>query len=124
MFDFGIFSTIIQYATQNPQLAAGIMGVMLSLAATQVLKYLVPASWTDTEYKSTVRVIGIVSGWFFGFGAWKLLDPTERTIGDFFWAAGVGFLSPAIYSLLTALIGIKWPAIEKYVSGRPDGSNP
>jgi hypothetical protein len=120
--DFGI-STILTaffaWMQASPQLSAGVVGVLLSLAATQVLKYLVPDTWTDYEYKATVRAIGIITGWFFGFGMWKILDPTAKSIVDLFWAVGVGFLSPASYSLLVPWICNKWPFMAKYLSGRP-----
>lgn len=114
---------VIPYAGQYPQLAAGLVGVLMSLAATQILKYLIPSKWSDADYKHCVRVLGVLTGWFFGYGAWRLLDPKVGELGDFYWAIGIGFLSPTVYSLIVPLLVAKWPVLDKLLSGRPNGPN-
>lgn len=104
---------------QYPALIAGVVGVLFSWAATQTLKFMIPDSVSDVNYKAIVRGIGVVTGWLFGFFAWKVLDPKDKAIVDFFYAMGIGFISPALYSIAVPLAVTKWPSLDKYISGRP-----
>ena len=69
-----------------------------------------------------VRLIGILSGWFFGYGAWKMLSPHTLSFSDFYLAVGVGFVSPVTYMVLFSWAAQKWTWLGKAISGRPDGS--
>ena len=107
------------FLQQNPALLAGVVGVLFSWAATQTLKFMIPATVSDANFKVIVRLIGVITGWLFGFLAWNVLDPKDREVVDFFYALGVGFVSPALYSIVVPLAVSKWPALDKYISGRP-----
>ena len=45
-----LLERIVHFASENPRAAAGIIGVMLSMMATQVLKYMIPDSVPEGEY--------------------------------------------------------------------------
>lgn len=106
---------------QNPTLTAGIVGIMLSLACTQLVKNILPDSLSDARYKAFVRLIGFFTGWAFGYGAWRLMVPTATAFADVYWASGVGFLSPVTYSMIVPWLCHKWPFLDQVLSGRPNG---
>lgn len=115
--------TLVQYVmgllNSYPALCAGVVGVLLSLCATQFFKTLLPPAWEDEKYKAHVRLIGFFSGWLFGYGAWKLLDPAVGAFGDMYYAAGIGLVSPTLYSILVPVAVKRYPFLEGVLSGRP-----
>jgi hypothetical protein len=114
----------LELAHRNPQIAAGVVGVFLSIAATQFLKAFVPPSVPNERYKAYVRLIGFFAGWFFGYGAWRIFDPTGTKFADMYWAAGIGFLSPLTYSIVIPLLVKRWPYMDAVFSGRPGTDGP
>jgi len=106
-------------AHQYPQLTAGVLGVLFSMAAVQVLKYLIPDHVTDSDYKKVVRGMNILLGWAFGYAAWVVLDPTDGRVARLFYATGVGFISAMTYSIVVGALVAKWPTLDKYLRNRP-----
>lgn len=107
--------------TAHPDFAAGIVGLFLSWCATQFVKKLIPDAWPTAKYRRAVQLTGFVSGVIFAHGAWILLDPTSTHFEKIYMSAGIGFASPALYSLIVPyLAGKSWgAAIARALSGRP-----
>lgn len=104
---------------RHPDLEAAVIGLLLSWFCTQFFKHMLPDSWSDAKYRRVTQVIGFVSGWIFTHGAWHLLDPTASRFEHIYYSAGIGFASPALYSLVVGWATNKWPGLEKRLSGRP-----
>jgi hypothetical protein len=102
-----------------PDFTAGIVGLLLSWFATQFIKSLIKDQVPEARYKLYVRMIGFFTGWFFAYGAWRIIDSTATRFEDFYFSAGIGFASPGLYSILIPYLRSKFPIFEK-LSGRPD----
>lgn len=102
-----------------PDVTAAVVGLLISWFATQFLKTLIKDWVPDTRYRTYVRLIGFFTGWFFTYGAWRILDPTATTFASFYFSAGIGFASPALYSFVIPYLKVKFPFLEK-LSGRPE----
>lgn len=119
----GTINEIIAFLSKNPDIMAAVFGLALSWCGTQWIKKLIPAEWSDGTYRRVIQVVGFVFGWIFTLGAWQLLDPTSTHLERLYYSAGIGFASPALYSLIVPWVSTKWPFIGKALSGRPiDGA--
>lgn len=118
-----MMTTILQYFVglfaAYPALCAGVVGTMLSQAATQFLKGFIPDEMPDQKHRAWVRIIGFFTGWILGYGAWRLIDPTTGAFGDFYYSMGVGLMSPFLYSLAVPFAVKRYPFLEDVLSGRP-----
>lgn len=115
----GVLKDLVAFLMSYPDIAAAVIGLILSWFATQFVKKLLPGALPDDTYRRVIQVAGFVSGWLFTIGAWRLLDPTSMHFERLYYAAGIGFASPALYSLIVPYVSSKWPAIGKALSGRP-----
>lgn len=108
----------------HPDFAAALVGIFLSWCATQFIKKQLPDSLSEPTFRRLTQCIGFVTGWFFAYGAWRLLDPTATRFENLYYAAGIGFASPAVYSLVVSYFANKYPWVEKVMSGRPGQTPP
>jgi hypothetical protein len=111
---------ILGIFTAYPDLAAAAVGLSLSWCATQFVKKQLPDEWPTPKYRRAIQVVGFFCGWGFTLGAWMLFDPTASHFEKFYYPAGIGFASPALYALIVPYLSTKWPRIGKALSGRPD----
>ena len=121
MFDtfFQLIQKFSDSFQAHPIMAAGIVGVALSMLATQGLKMYIPDGWTDRQYRLTTQIIGFVTGWFFTYGAWIIFDPKSSNFVKFYASASAGFAGPAIYSFVSSYIMHKFTWFDERFSGRP-----
>lgn len=105
--------------SRYPDIAAAVIGLLLSWFATQFIKSLIKDTVTDGKYRAYTRLIGFFTGWFFAYGAWRILDPTATKFENFYFSAGIGFASPGLYSIVIPYLRSKFPIFEK-LSGRPN----
>lgn len=117
-------SHILHMATEYPDVAAAVVGILLSMFATQFVKKLLPSTWPDSKYRVVVQLTGFFTGWFFTHGAWVLFDTGASHFEKFYASAGCGFASPAVYSFLSAWLGHKYPWFDRVLSGRPKAEVP
>lgn len=110
---------ILKAFSNYPDVAAALLGLALSWSATQTIKKMLPDTWSDAKYRHAVQIVGFVSGWAFTAGAWRLLDPSAGHFERFYYSAGMGFASPALYSAIIPYIATKFPRVGKALSGRP-----
>lgn len=111
--------TWLDLFSKHTDLTAAGIGLVLSWFATQFLKGMIKDEVPVIQYRRIVRAVGFVTGWFFAFGAWVVVDPTATRFENFFFSIGVGFASPGLYSIVIPLLKAKFPILEK-LSGRPD----
>lgn len=112
--------SLLALANQYPEATGATLGIIFSIAATQYFKFLIPDTYSEVKYRAAVRSIGVVTGWVFGYLAWKVFDPHAPKVEDLFYSLGIGFASPLVYSIGIALL-LKWkPELNKAISGRPD----
>jgi hypothetical protein len=104
---------------RHPDLEAAVIGLLLSWCATQFFKKMLPDTWSEALYRRVTQTIGFITGWVFTHGAWHLLDPTASRFEHIYYSAGIGFASPAMYSLVVGWATNKWPGLESRMSGRP-----
>lgn len=116
-------NSILSIATKYPDLCAAGVGLLMSWGATQFFKKLIPATVSDTNYRRVVQAIGFVSGWLFAHGAWIIFDPTSSHFEKLYMSAGVGFASPALYSVVISFLAGKYQWA-KALSGRPSEDPP
>lgn len=109
----------LELAGQYPDLCAGIMGVLMSMFATQFVKKALPDSLSEETYRRIVHLTAFVTGWIFGHGAWTLFDPHSSHFEKLYASTGCGFASPAIYSFISAYMKNRYPWFDKVFSGRP-----
>lgn len=119
----GVINYILGIAKEYPDLAAAMVGLVLSWCATQFFKKMIPDNISDGAYRRAVQGIGFVTGWGFAHGAWILFDPTSSHFEKFYASAGVGFASPALYSLAVSYLAEKYQWA-KGLSGRPSEEPP
>jgi len=108
----GIFS-------KYPDVAAAVVGITLSMLATQFIKKLLPDEWTDSKFKKVTQMIGFFTGWIFTHGAWILFDPTSSHFEQVYASAGCGFASPCVYSFVSQYVMHRYPWFDRVFSGRP-----
>ena len=118
-----MFEHVMQIVHQYPDFAAAVVGVFLSMVATQFFKNFLPDTWTDQRYRRWTQLMGFATGWFFTHGAWVLFDPTSSHFEKVYASMGCGFASPALYSFLSAWLSAKFPWFERTFSGRPQGQS-
>jgi hypothetical protein len=106
-----------------PDLTAACVGLVLSWFATQFIKGIIKDEVPLSRYRLYVRLVGFFTGWFFAYGAWRILDPTATKFENFYFSAGIGFASPGLYSIVIPYLRSKFPVFEK-LSGRPDSETP
>lgn len=114
-----IVNHILHLASDYPDLAAAAVGIAMSMFATQFIKKQLPDEWSDSKYRRAVQFVGFFTGWIFTHGAWVLFDHGASHFAKFYYSAGCGFASPAIYSFLSAWLGHKYPWFDRVLSGRP-----
>lgn len=121
MFDlfFQLIQKISDSFIAHPTIAAGIVGISLSMLATQALKMYIPDDWSSHKYLLTTQMIGFVTGWFFTFGAWVIFDTKASGFEKFYASASAGFAGPAIYSFVSSFVCHKFPWFDEKFSGRP-----
>lgn len=121
MFEY--IQHILDLFKSHPVIAAGVIGVSLSMLATQGLKMYIPDEWTERRYRLATQTIGFFTGWFFTHGAWALFDPSSGHFERFYASAGAGFASPAIYAFMSSFVMHKFPWFDERFSGRPKSSD-
>jgi hypothetical protein len=114
-----LLQKILNMASVYPDLTAAVVGIVLSMAATQFIKKLFPDNWSDHKYRVGVQLTGFFTGWIFTHGAWALFDHGASHFEKLYASAGCGFASPAIYSFLSAYLSKKYSWFETAFSGRP-----
>lgn len=108
---------ILAWAAIIPQEGwAIIIGVILGSAATQWLKRTFPASMLFPTMSKQFHVMWIrVSALFFASVPTYIIWPDN--LYEFWAAAVVGFVTPAIYRLCTFMVYKRWPELEDRWSG-------
>lgn len=120
MFD-GFVDTaahLLKLVSQYPDIEAAIVGISLSIGATQFFKQFIPDSVSDETYGKLCQLIGFVTGWVFAHGAWILFDHSSSHFEKLYWSAGCGFASPAVYSFLSGFLEHRFSWWDKYFGGR------
>jgi len=110
--------------TSHPDISAALVGLFLSWCATQFVKKQLPDGLSNEVFRRVTQIVGFVTGWFFAYGAWRLMDPTATRFEYLYYSAGIGFASPALYSLVVSYLANKYPWVEKVMSGRPTETPP
>lgn len=114
-----ILQHILNLAASYPDLSAAVVGIALSMCATQFIKKQLPDDWSEGKYRRAVQLTGFITGWMFTHGAWVLFDHGASHFEKLYASAGCGFASPAVYSFLSAWLGHKYPWFDRVLSGRP-----
>lgn len=117
----GWTDAVIRWASSLPQNAwAIILSVVISSLATQYLKVLIgpycvqsPAI-TERTFRTIVRVFALFSGFCICYGIWPKHDFYRV------WSSiSVAFIAPILYKFTMMLLYLKWPNLEKKLSGYP-----
>lgn len=101
------FDAITAITRLPPEVLAISAGTLISWGLTQRVKPLVPADWSTHARELSVQTLAFVFG---ALATWTLF-PTGLP-GSAIAALVVGLWSPALWSISTYLIGLKWPALK------------
>jgi hypothetical protein len=92
-----------------PTVIALLTGTLFSWLVTQWVKFFIPFAWSAEARHVTTQVASFV----IGFGITYILWPVT-----FAWVAGllVGMWSPALWTIASFFIGLRWPALRDRLS--------
>lgn len=102
-----ILATLTAITTLPPEVLAISGGTLISWGVTQRVKFWVPLRWSYHARELATQGASFVTG---AAATW-LLFPSGLP-GSAIAALVVGLWSPALWSIATYLIGLKWPALK------------
>ena len=120
---------MIKWATElllnYPEAIGVIGGLLFSWAATQTIKFMFPAKWTEARFNSVTRIVAMVTAFAFCYGLWEAIDhmredPTNERPLALIVSIGAAFASPIVYTLTLKVVTHFFPWINSVMSARPD----
>lgn len=105
----GPISWIAAAAGLPPSVIAIAAGTVLSWLVTQRFKFFIPFGWSHRAREIACQTISFIVGFVATFYLW----PNKS---GFVAALIVGLWSPALWSILTFIVGIRWPRLRDRLS--------
>ena len=103
----------IDTALQHGAALSVLLGLLVAIGGTQYVKRLE----AFPSKRLWIRGLALPLGFFTTFYTWPIHELNAVRI---FLALAVGLSAPLIYQLVTFLLYLKWPQLEKHLSAAPN----
>lgn len=105
--------------TEHPVVSSVAAGPVGSFLITQTVKGFLPGDWTEGEYRRTVNLIAVLTGYLIVHESLTEVARAESPAFRQLLAWGAALATPTLYKLTIGLAASRWPTIDKVFSGRP-----